>query len=55
MTEKLFPSIISNVIFVDTGKNPSIEEIKHQLMNQEPLISDEVAFERHLIKKWCGE
>ena len=54
MTEKRFPSIISNVIFVDNGKKPSIEEIKHQLKNQELLISDEEAFERHLIRKWSN-
>lgn len=55
MSEKRFPSIISNVIFVDTGKKPSIEEIKHQLMNQKPLISDEKAFERHLMRKWKND
>lgn len=52
MTEKRFPNIISNVIFVDTGKKPSIEEIKNQMMYQKPLISDEDAFLRHLMRKW---
>jgi len=56
MTEKRFPTILTHVIFVDTGKKPSIEEIKNQLMNQlknqEQVISDEEAFERHLIRKW---
>lgn len=28
------------------------EKIKEQLFNQEPLISDEEAFLRHLIRKW---
>lgn len=51
MTEKRFPTILNHVTFVDTGKKPSIEEIKKQLINQEPLISDEEAFERHLFDK----
>lgn len=55
MTEKRFPSIISNVIFVDTGKKPSIEEIKKQLINQPLIISDEEAFERHLLRKWKND
>ena len=55
MTEKRFPTILNHVIFVDNSKKPSIEEIKHQLMNQKPLISDEEAFERHLIRKWKND
>lgn len=55
MTEKRFPTILNHVTFVDTGKKPSIEEIKKQLMNQEPLISDEEAFERYLIRKWTND
>lgn len=54
MTEKRFPTILNHVAFVDTGKKPSIEEIKNQLKNQEPLISDEEAFERYLIMKWSN-
>lgn len=54
MTEKRFFTILNHVIFVDTGKKPSIEEIKNQLMNQEHLISDEEAFERYLIRKWSN-
>ena len=55
MTEKRFPTILNHVVFVDTGKKPSMEEIKKQLMNQEPLMSDEEAFERHLIRKWKND
>lgn len=55
MSEKRFPTILNHVIFVDNRKKLSIEEIKHQLMNQEPLISDEEAFERHLIRKWKND
>lgn len=55
MTEKQFSNMITNIIFVDTGKKLSIEKIKNQLMNQEPLISDEEAFERYLIRKWKNE
>ena len=51
MTEKYYP----NIIFVNTGKKPTIEEIKEQLMKQKPLISDEKSFERHLIMKWCND
>lgn len=52
MTEKRFPSILNHVIFVNNKKKQSMEEFKHQLMNQEPLISDEEAFVRHLARKW---
>lgn len=52
MTEKRFPSILNHVIFVNNKKKQSMEEFKHQLMNQEPLISDEEAFVRHLVRKW---
>lgn len=55
MTEKRFPTILNHVTFVDTGTKSSIEEIKKQLMNQKPLISDEEAFERHLLRKWMNE
>lgn len=55
MTEKRFPTILNHIIFVDTGRKPSREEIKEQLMNQKPLISDEKAFERHLIRKWMND
>lgn len=40
------------IIYVDTGKKPTREEIIEQMMNQEPIISDEDAFLRHLIRKW---
>lgn len=55
MTEKDFPPCI---LFVNTGKKLTLEEIKEQVMvrmTQEPLISDEEAFERHLIRKWAGD
>ena len=54
MTEKRF-LCINNVVFVNAEKKLTLEEIKHQLMNQKPLISDEEAFERHLIRKWMNE
>ena len=41
MTEKHFPCII----FVNTEKNITKEEIIEQMMNQEHLISDEKVFE----------
>ena len=55
MTEKRFLTILNHVIFVDTEKKSSIEEIKNQLKNQEPLISDEEVFERYLIRKWKND
>jgi len=51
MMKKRFPSGLNSVIFVDTGK-PSREQILEQLKNGKPLISDEEAFERHLMRKW---
>ena len=55
MSEKRFPTILDHFIFVDTGKKLLGEEIKHQWMNQEPLISDEEGFERYLIRKWTND
>lgn len=53
MTEnKLFPSILNRVIFIDTGHELTREEIIEQMMTQIPIISDEEAFERHLIRKY---
>jgi len=54
MTEKRFPTWTKHmcIIYVDTGKKPTREEIIEQMMCQEPLISDEEAFLRHLIRKW---
>ena len=54
MTEKRFPTWTKHmcIIYVDTGKKPTRKEIIEQMMNQEPIISDEEAFERHLIRKW---
>lgn len=54
MTEKQFPTWTKHmcIIYVDTGKKPTREEIIEQMMNQEPVISDEEAFLRHLIRKW---
>lgn len=52
MAEKLFPTILNDVVFINTKHKPSREEIIKQMMCQEPLISDEEAFLRHLIRKW---
>lgn len=54
MTEKRFPTWTKHmsIIYVDTGKKPTRKEIIKQMMCQEPLISDEEAFLRHLIRKW---
>lgn len=39
------------LLYVDIGKKFTREEIIKQMMNQEPLISDEEAFLRHLVRK----
>ena len=52
MIEKRFPSILERVIFVDTGRKLTREEIIKQMINQEPIINDEEAFLRHLIRRW---
>ena len=54
MTGKQFPTWTKHmcIICVDTGKKPTRKEIIEQMINQEPLISDEEAFERHLMRKW---
>ena len=49
MTGKRFPTWI---MYMNTGKKPTRKEIIEQMMNQEPIISDEEAFLRHLIRKW---
>lgn len=54
MTEKQFSTVLENVIFVDTGRKLTREEIIKQMVNQEPLISDEEAFLRYLIRKWSN-
>ena len=53
MTEKQFPTFTKymSIIYVDTGKKPTREDIIGQMLNQEPFISDEEAFLRHLIRK----
>lgn len=53
MTEKQFPTWTKymSIIYVDTGKKPTREDIIEQMLNQEPFISDEEAFLRHLIRK----
>ena len=53
MTEKQFPTFTKymSIIYVDTGKNLTREDIIEQMLNQEPFISDEEAFLRHLIRK----
>ena len=40
------------IIYIDTGRRLSNEEIIMQMLNQEPLISDEEAFIRHLQRKY---
>lgn len=44
------------IIYVDTGRKPTIEEIYEQIwedaMNPNLLWNDEDAFLRHLIRKW---
>ena len=54
---KRFPTWTKHmcIIYVDTKKKPTKEEIIEQMMNQEPIISDEEAFLRHLIRKWKNE
>ena len=49
---KRFPSILNRVIFIDTGHELIREEIIEQIMTQRSIISDEEAFERHLIRKY---
>ena len=48
----------NGITLVDTGKKPSREEILKQLkenaLKYEPY-SDEIGFERYLIRKWCKE
>ena len=53
MTEKQFPTFTKymSIIYVDTGKKPTREDIIEQMLNQEQFISDEEAFLRHLIRK----
>lgn len=52
MTVKRFPNWTKHmcIIYVDTRKKPTRKEIIKQMMNQEPLISDEDAFLKHLIR-----
>ena len=56
MVEKQFPTWMRHmsIIYVNTGHKPKItrEELFERAMTQEPLISDEEAFERHLVRKW---
>lgn len=48
--EKIFPSVLKRIIFIN-GRKPSREEIIKQLMTQKPVISDEEAFLNYLIRK----
>jgi len=54
MTEKGFFTWTKHmcIIYVNTGKKHTREEIIKQMMCQELLISDEEAFLRHLVRKW---
>lgn len=54
MSEEQFPTWTKHmgIIWVDNDEKPTREEILEQMMNQEPIISDEEAFLRHLIKEW---
>ena len=57
MPAKQFPTWTKHmgIIYVDTGKKPTRKEIIEQMMNQEPLISDEEAFLKHLIRSWKND
>lgn len=57
MNKRQFPTWTKHmsILYIDTGKKPTRKEIIEELMNQEPIISDEEAFERHLIRKWSGK
>lgn len=57
MIKKRFPTFLDyfGVIFVNYEYKLTIEEIKEQLLFQEPLISDEEAFLRHLARKYRDE
>ena len=52
-------SNLPDAIIIDTGRKPSIEEIKEQLwrdaMNDDLIFDDEIAFLRHLLRKWGRE
>ena len=43
------------ILFINKDRKPTLEELKEQLMNQEPLISDEEAFLRHLMRTWNSD
>ena len=57
MTKKRFPTWTKHmcIIYVNTGKKPTREEIIEQMMNQKPVISDEEAFLRHLIREYRND
>lgn len=57
MITKRFPTWTKHmrIIYLDTGKKPTRKEIIEQMMNEEPLISDEDAFLRHLARKWKND
>ncbi len=52
-------SNLPDAIFIDTGRKPSIEEIKEQLlrdaMRDDFIFDDEMAFENYLLWKWSNE
>lgn len=54
MTENQFPTCMRymSIIYANTGHKSTREKIIKQMMNQEPLISDEEAFVRHLARRW---
>ncbi len=54
MSEKRFPTSTKHmcIIYVDIGKKHTMKEIINQMMCQEPVINDEEAFLRYLIRKW---
>lgn len=57
MNERQFPTWAKHmsILYIDNGEKPTREEILEQMMNQEPMISDEEAFLRHLIRKWSDK
>ena len=61
---KLIPITVGHIsaTFVDTGKKPSREDILEQMKGDwikysafAEYFDDELAFERHLIRKWSNE
>ena len=56
MTTQRFPTWTNCIIYIDTGKKPTREEIIEQIWedakNPNLLWSDEESFLRYLLRKW---